>query len=397
MLLPDADPFTLTPDELRARASVKWNQPPRGTLAAWVADMDCGVPDAVLCALRAQVERHDFVYPWRAEGDSLEQAFADRMHDRFGWKPDTARVQPVTDLVQGVVAALLAFSEPGDGVALQTPIYPPFLTAIAETGRRLDANALRDDGSRFVLDVDGLRRLMDDRTRILLVCNPHNPTGRVLGRAELEAVAAVAVERDLVIVCDEIHADLVYPGLSHLPMGTLAADIAERTVTITSATKSFNIPGLRCGVMHFGSDRLWQRFHGAVPPHLLGRPSSVGVEATVAAWRDGQPWLDRVLEHLRRNRDRVAAWVESQVPAMGFHVPEATYLAWLDCRALDLPGRSACRFFMDEAGVRMNPGEDFGPGGAGHVRLNFATSNVILGEILERMSRAIHRAGLAGR
>lgn len=380
-------------ETMRRRRGVKWHRFGADVLPAWIADMDYAVAEPVRRALARLVEDGDYGYASREGEDGLEAAFAGRMRARFGWEVDPSRVVPVADLVQAIVAAVVAFTEPGDGVVVQTPIYPPFLGAIAAAGRRRVVNPLVDDGRRLVLDADGLASAADAGTRLVLLCNPHNPSGRAFQREELEAVARVAVERDLLIVSDEVHCDIVYPGSRHHVLAALGPEVAARTVTINSATKSFNIPGLRCGVMHFGSDELLDRFRRAHPGRLLGTVGVTGVDATVAAWREGQPWLDGVLDLLRANRDRVAAWAASLAPAIGHHPPEATFLAWLDCRGVATGGLTPQEFFLERARVGLHPGADFGPGGETCVRLNFATSPAILEELLDRMAGAIQRAG----
>ena len=386
------EPFGLSVDAMRARRGVKWQRYDNRVLPAFVADMDFAVADPVQQAVRRLVDQQDYGYAHREGRDTVQAAFADRMLERFGWEPSIDRTVPIADLLQGVAAAIVAFSEPGDGVVVQTPIYPPFLVGIEGSGRRQVLNPLVDGGSRLVVDAAGLRSVVDEGTRILLLCNPHNPSGRVLDLEELEAVGRVAVERDLVVISDEIHSDLVYAGRRHIPTGSLGAEVAARTVTLNSATKGFNIAALRCGVMHFGSDELLARFRRAIPERLLGSVNAVGLDATVAAWRHGQPWLDQVMERLAANRARLARWVGETAPAIRFHPPEATYLAWLDCRDLGLPGASPHEFFLNEAQVALGVGGDFGPGGETCVRLNFATSAPILEEVLERMAAAIHRA-----
>jgi cystathionine beta-lyase len=384
--------FELTAESLLRRRGAKWHRYDGDVLPAWIADMDFDVAEPVQRALRRLVDDRDYGYPLRAGGDRLEAAFADRMRARFGWEPDPSLVVPVADLVQAILAAIVALTEPGDGVVVQTPIYPPFLNAIASTGRRRVVDPLVDDGSRLAPDPDGLRRAADAGARLLLLCNPHNPSGRAFTRAELEEIGRTAVERDLVIVADEVHCDLVYPGARHVPVATLGDEVAARTVTLNSATKSFNIPGLRCAVMHLGSPDLLARFRRTIPDRLLGTVNVAGVDATVAAWRDGQPWLDAVMGLLAANRDGVAAWAAARAPGVRHHRPEATYLAWLDCSGLVPPGASAQRFFLEEARVALHDGADFGPGGEGCVRLNFATSPAILEELLDRMGSAIDRA-----
>lgn len=387
------EPFELSEEALRARRAVKWQRYPPDVLPAWVADMDFAVPDPVQQAVARVVEHREYGYGTgygvRVGEEGLPAAFAEHMQARFGWTIDPALVVPVSELIQAIYCSLAVFTEPGDGVVVQTPIYPPFLASIADTGRRMVENRLLDDGTRYVLDADGLRRVVDDSTRVLLIANPHNPTGRVMEEAELRALGELAVERDLIIIADEIHADLVYPGREHRPMGTLGPEIAARTITITSATKGFNIPGLRCALMYFGSPELKARFHKVIPERMLGQVNNIGIDATVAAWRHGQPWLRAVMERLKANRDRLTEVLAAELPAVKYYPPEATYLAWLDCRALDLP-TSPYQFFLERAKVGLNDGADFGEAGVGCVRLNFATSATIFEEILRRMVRAIN-------
>ena len=202
------------------------------------------------------------------------------MQRRFGWHTDPADAIPIGDLVQASFSSVMAFSEPGDAVLLQLPSYPPFMAAINDTGRRLIANPMRDNGTRWVLDLAAYEAAPDPRARVLIFCHPQNPTGRAFSRTELEEVAAFAIRHDLIVVSDEIHADIVYPGNTHIPLASLHPEIAARTITITSATKSFNIPALRCAVMHFGAPALKDRFFERIPARLLGSPGVTGVDAT---------------------------------------------------------------------------------------------------------------------
>jgi cysteine-S-conjugate beta-lyase len=270
---------------------------------------------------------------------------------------------------------------------VQTPIYPPFLVAVTRQERRLDENPLASSEQGYAIDLDRLRRETDARTRILLLCNPHNPTGRAFRRDELEPLAALAVERDWVVVADEIHQDLVYEGHPHVPFASLGREVEERTITLTAASKAFNIAGLRCGVAIFGSDALKRRFC-ALPRHIRGGIGMLGIEALEAAWRYSEPWLDEVRAYLAANREFVIDTVRDELPGVVLHPPDATYLAWLDCRALELrPNPFA--FFLEQAKVALSDGATFGAPGRGFVRLNFATSRAILSEALERMAKAL--------
>jgi cystathionine beta-lyase len=282
--------------------------------------------------------------------------------------------------------AIQQFTEPGDGVIAQTPIYPPFLGAVRNLGRTLRENPLRETAQGFVVDLDGLRA-QASQARVLLLCNPHNPTGRVFRRDELEGIARIAIEHDLVVVSDEIHADLVYRGGRHVPFASLSPEAEARTITLTAGSKPFNIAGLRCALAIFGSDALKRRFVG-FERHLRGGLGSLGILALEAAWSHADPWLDEVLPYLEANRDFVAEFVRAELPGVRHFSPEGTYLAWLDCRALGLRP-SPHRFFLERAKVGLSDGPTFGAQGAGFVRLNFATSRALLSRGLEQMAKAL--------
>jgi len=382
--------FELSQSALQARRNAKWNQYDADVIPAFVADMDFAVAAPIQAAIERIVRDRDYGYPLR-EGERADRlvakAFVKRMKSRCGWELSPDLVMPVADLMQGTYATILAFSDPGDGVVLQVPNYPPFRDAINSTGRRLLALPMRDDGTRYVFDMTELEKLVDRRTRIFVLCNPQNPTGRVFSRDELLALGRFAIEHDLIVISDEIHSDLVYPGQQHIPFASLGPDIAGRTVTLNSATKSFNIPGLRCALVAFGTEALRDRFHKRIPAKLTGSANIVGADATVAAWEECQPWLDAVMDHLLKARNRVKDVLAAEAPEIQLHAPEATYLAWLDCRKLGL-STSAFQFFLNKARIGFSAGETFDPDCTQYVRFNFATSMPILDEILERVVSA---------
>lgn len=388
---PDMAAFLLSPDALRQRRNTKWNQFPPDVIPSFIADMDFKVAPPVQAAILQSVDRQDYGYQMRdgAKADrTLASAFVARMKEAFGWEASPDLVLPVSDLVQATYAAILAWSEPGDGVILQVPNYPPFRETLQTTGRRLIPLPMEEQGETCVFDLDRLEAEIDGNTRIFVLCNPQNPTGRVFTRAELEAVLAFAEKHDLLVISDEIHAELVYGDRPHIPFPALSPEAAARSVVLNSATKSFNIPGLRCAVMYFGTPELKATYQARIPLRLTGSVNSLGIDATVAAWTQGQPWLDAVLAHLQTARDHLCSRLATELPGIRFQLPEATYLLWMDCTDLGIAG-SAGDFFLDRARVGFSKGEDFLPGAEHRVRCNFATSLPILDEIVDRMGVAL--------
>ena len=378
----------LDPVVLRNRRSEKWHTYPSDVLPVWVAEMDFPIAAPIQDELRRFVESGDVGYPIGLRETGLPDVFCERMREGFGWSPDPARVEILSEVVQGMYVALEAFSEPGQGIAVQTPIYPPFLGSIRDTGRELIDNPMLLGDAGMTFDLDGLASTITPETRMLLFCNPHNPSGRVYRRDELERLAEIAVEHDLVVVSDEIHGDLLFDGRTHIPLATVGPEIARRTITLTSASKAFNIPGLRTAIAHFGDPALQRRFNTVLPRHARGGIGLFGLYATMAAWRWAQPWLDEVVPYLAENRVFAERALAERIPEIGFIPPEATYLAWLDCRALDLrPSPSA--HFLQHGRVALSEGRAFGEAWAGFARLNLATSRPILAEAIDRMSKAL--------
>jgi cystathionine beta-lyase len=377
----------LSESKLRLRRGQKWSLYPAEVLPAWVADMDFEVAEPIRAALAERVANNDLGYPLAPARTRLPALFAARVAERFGWHIDPAEVVVLSDVVQGLYVGLETLSAAGDGVLIQTPIYPPFLHAAAETGRRAVLSPLMATATGYAIDFDALEAAVDGGTRVLMLCSPHNPSGRAFTRDELSRLAALAVRHDLIIISDEIHAELMLNGERHIPIASLSPEIAARTVTLMSASKAFNIAGLCMAFAHFGSSALRERFQ-RLPAHTRGGTNTLAIAAVEAAWTAGQPWLDEVVAYLRANRDHVAAHVREHWPAVRHFPPQATYLAWLDMRGLGLPG-NAQEFFLKRARVALSDGRAFGEEGEGFVRLNFATSRALLDEVLARMDEAL--------
>jgi cysteine-S-conjugate beta-lyase len=382
--------FELTEDELRHRKGMKWNVFAPDVLPAWVADMDFGAPESASEALQALIDQQDFVYAGTGRRTSVPAAFVDRMRQRFQWVVDPNRVEVLSDVLQAMTAVIGAFSERGDAIMLSSPIYPPIVDSVLACGRVLADIPMKNDADGFQFDFPAIeQRLAQGDIGLFVLCNPQNPTGRVFSRSELLRVAELAEKFDFLVVADEIHADLVFPGAVHTVFADLSPETAARTITLTSATKAFNLGGLRCAVAHFGTEELHARFKQTYPDRLLGRVSVTAADATAASWALGQPWLDDVLRLLDMNRKLIRDWVQTLPGVAHMHEPDGTYFAWLHVPHFDSHPLSAAEFFLNRARVALSPGEDFGPDLTGWVRLNFATSQTILKRILNRMNVAL--------
>ncbi len=378
-------------DALRRRTGVKWTDYPEDVIPAWIADLDFPVAEPIKQAIKDVMAREDFGYIARDAQQKLAEAYSERMQTRCGWAPDPQLTQSFGDLIQALRAAVETFSTPGDGVVIQTPIYHPFLDIVSELDRVLVDNPLQVGEQGFAVDIDGLERAVTSDTRMLLLCNPHNPTGRVLTRRELEQIASIAITNNLVVVSDEVHSDLVFPGHEHIPIASLNPEIARRTITLSSASKAFNIAGLKCALMHFGHADLMNRHLERFHPRLLGPPNVFGIEATLAAWRSGDDWLAALMEQLDHNRSRIREVLDERAPEIRYFPPEASFLAWLDCTALGLEG-APHDFFLEEARVALSDGREFSSYTDNFVRLNFATPPPVLDEMLDRMMTAVAKS-----
>jgi cysteine-S-conjugate beta-lyase len=387
--MPEPDPFhfdDLDSQWLHRKPGAKWHRYGPEQLNAWVADMDWRPAPVIVDRLRHVLDRGDLGYPDWEESTGLPELFAARMEQRFGWRLDPSETIEFNDVVQALQVVLRHTTTPGDAIAYHVPSYPPFHDSF-ETAHldeiRLEAR-LTEDGWRW--DADALRVAAgsNPRLKIVLVCNPQNPTGRCLTRSELVEIVAVAEEHDLLIIADEIHADLVYEPGVHVPIASISPAAASRTVTINAASKSFNLAGLRWAIAHIGPQTLRETLK-AQPVHLYGAANMMAIAAVTAAWTEGDEWLAAVVRKLDSNRHLLGELLTKHFPEVGYRAPEATYLAWLDFRSLgweDEPDEVARR-----RGVELFAGTKFGEIGRGWARLNFATSAEMIERIVKRIAR----------
>ena len=363
----------------------KWDGCDPDVLPLPVADMDYVSPEPVVRALRERVDHGVFGYTLPAEG--LYDAIRARLRSLYGWEVEKEDIVFLPGVVVGFNLACHAVGAAGDGVLIQPPVYGPFLTAPGNAARTMEAAEVPLLGARYEIDFDAFEAAITERTRMFLFCNPHNPIGRVYEQDELERLAEICLRHDLVICSDEIHCDLVFRGHPHTPIAALSPEVARRTITLMAPSKTYNIAGLKCAFAVIQDATLREQFRGAMQG-LVSGINALGYAAALAAYTEGQEWLDQVLVYLEANRDHLARYVAEHLPGVRMLLPEGTYLAWLDCRDLGLAEEPSA-FFLREARVSLGGGAWFGAGGEGFVRLNFACTRGVLDEALARMAGAL--------
>lgn len=376
-----------TPASLRIRGSLKWTQYGPDVLAAWVAEMDFAVAPPVKAAILDAVEREEFGYPVRHEASELPPAVAEWQRSRYGWDVDPSRVHILPDVLRGVELAIEWFSRAGSAVILPTPAYPPFFDVLKIVDRHVIEVPAVMDGGIWRLDYPAIDSAFARGAGTIVLCQPYNPLGRSFTAAELADLAEVVGRHGGRVISDEIHAPLTYPGNRHVPYASISQEASGHTLTMVSASKAWNLAGLKCAQLITGNDVDEERWQSVSRLGADGA-STIGIRASTAAFREGAPWLDEALAYLDGNRRFLGRLLEERLPAVGYALPEATYLAWLDCRPLEL-GVEPAEFFLEKARVAANPGLDFGPNGAGHIRFNFATSRTLLERAVEMMAAAV--------
>lgn len=376
-----------TEARLRSRPSGKWNLYDADVLPLWVADMDFPPAAPIRAALEAHLDAGSYGYPTWGGIPGLRDATAERLQQRFGWQVGTEDIHLLPGIIPGLFLGTLATSGPQEQIIVQPPIYPPFYSAIGQTQRRVLENPMVDDGTRYVMDLEQLRAAITPATRTLMFCNPHNPTGRVFDRAELEALAEIVLEHRLWVVSDELHADLIFDG-EHIPFASIAPEVAQRTITLYGPTKTFNIAGFKVAFAIAQNPQLLARLKEVAGSFMPG-VNVMGQVATLAAFREGDPWLEAALAYLRANRDHLLSRLAAEAPAVRGYPSEGTYLLWLDFRATAL-GENPAEVLRERGRVALNAGLDYGTGGAGFARINVATSRAVLDAAIDRIVATLH-------
>lgn len=353
----------------------------------WVADMDFASPPCVVDALKRRAAHPIYGYP--ARPGVVFEALAGWFRRRYGVEVETEWMSCVSGIVFGLHLALEAFSDAGDGIIIQPPVYHPFFYAIANRKRRLIENPLRMVNGRYEMDFEDLKAKIDDRTRMLILCSPHNPVGRVWSAAELQELARICRERGVMIIADEIHGDLVYRAGDYVPFFSLSPEAAHSSLSFVSGSKTFNLAGLFSSLALAPNPAIRRKFEAAVRESGQDQLNVFGIEALRAAYEGGDAWLDSLLAYLHGNARFVSDYLRVNLPTLSMPVPEGTYLGWIDCRGLEMPQEALNQLMIQRAGLGFNSGTLFGRQGAGFMRINFGCPRGLLEQAMTQLSRAL--------
>lgn len=356
-------------------------------LPLWVADMDFRTPDFVVEAVKKRAEHELYGYAIQMQG--YYDAILQWCKNQYEWEIPRGWLNFSPGVVAGLGVAVQVFTQPGDKIIVQSPVYPPFFTVVENLGRQLINNQLQPIDGVYQIDFDLLESQIDSRTKMLMLCNPHNPVGRVWTKEELEKLAAICEKHDLLIVTDDIHADLVFAPNQYTAIAKLSPEIAQRTITFISPSKTFNMAGLFTSVAVIPDAKKAKAYNNRLNDMHMGFANVFGIVALEAAYKHGQDWLQQMLEYVWSNILFVGDFLQSNIPEITMVAPEGTYLLWLDCQSLNLNDDQLRDFMIKTAGLGLNDGYTFGPGGSGYQRLNVACPRSILEDAMHRLMNAV--------
>jgi cystathionine beta-lyase len=353
----------------------------------WVADMDFNTPDFVVESLQKRLEHQIYGYSFRSS--EYFQSMISWIKTRHNWTVEKEWISFSPGIVPALNFCTLAFTQAGDNIIVQPPVYFPFFSAAESHGRNLIYNRLTESEGKWDMDYNSLIAGIDSKTKMIIISNPHNPVGRVWTPEELNNLADICLKNNILIISDEIHCDLVLPGFTHTPMASLSEKIAENTVTLIAPSKTFNLAGLSTSSVIIKNPVLRKSFNRIVDNLHVGNGNIFGNTASIAAYTNGHKWLDALLDYIDNNIEFVKDYCGKMIPEIIPVQPEATYMIWLDCRRFGMSGKDLQNFFVHKAGVGMNEGSTFGPGGEGFMRMNLGTTHQTVMKAMEQIERAV--------
>jgi cysteine-S-conjugate beta-lyase len=359
----------------------------KDVIPMWVADMDFKTPDFIIKSLQNRLNHEIYGYSFRPP--EYYSSIIEWLSSRHNWKIEKEAICFCPGIVPALNFCTLAFTQPGEKIIVQPPVYFPFFSAVESHGRKLIYNRLTNSEGKWVMDYESLISGIDKDTRMIIISNPHNPVGRVWSREELQKLADICLERNILILSDEIHCDLVLPGFTHTPVASLSEKIADNTITCIAPSKTFNLAGLSTSSVIISNPDLRKSFNRVVENLHVGGGNIFGIIASIAAYSQGNEWLNALLDYIDHNVDFVENYCMKMIPEIIPFQPEATYMIWLDCRKFGMTGKELQSFFIKRAGVGMNEGSTFGPGGEGFMRMNLGTTHQTVIKAMEQIEKAV--------
>jgi cystathionine beta-lyase len=359
----------------------------KDVIPLWVADMDFKTPDFIVNSLQHRLNHEIYGYSLRPPEYFL--SIAEWLKIRHNWLIEKEWICFCPGIVPALNFCTLAFTQPGDNIIVQPPVYFPFFSAAESHGRKLIYNKLVESDGRWIMDYDSLIASIDAKTRMIFLSNPHNPVGRVWTPDELYKLADICLKNNILIISDEIHCDLVLPGYTHTPVASLSEKIAANTITCIAPSKTFNLAGLSTSSVIISNPVLRKTFSRIVDNLHIGSGNIFGTIASIAAYSQGHQWVDALLDYIDHNIDFVRDYCWKMIPEIIPVQPEATYMIWLDCRKFGMTGKELQHFFTSKTGTGMNEGSTFGPGGEGFMRMNVATTHQIVMKAMEQIEKAV--------
>ncbi len=353
----------------------------------WVADMDFKTPAFIIERLKSRLKHEIFGYSFRPP--EYLNSIARWLLDRHKWSIEKEWICFSPGIVPALNISTLAFTRPGDSVIVQPPVYFPFFSAVESHGRDIIYNKLVIKDNRWAMDFDGLLSSITEKTKMIIISNPHNPVGRVWSSSELKELAGICLENKIIILSDEIHCDLILPGFTHTPVANISEEIADITVTCIAPSKTFNLAGLSTSSVIISNPVLRKYFKKKIDDLHIGNGNIFGTEASIAAYTEGHKWVDALMDYIERNVSFVISYCNDFIPEIVPVKPEGTYMIWLDCKKLMISTKELQDFFVKNAGVGLNEGSQFGPGGEGFMRMNLATSLQKVEEAMNRIGKAV--------
>jgi len=371
---------------------VKWDSTKKqfgrdDIIPMWVADMDFATLPEVVNSIKERADHGIFGYTIRP--DDLDNAIVNWVSKKHGWNINKDWIVYTPGVVTALNLSVFALTQPEDSIIIQPPVYPPFLYLAKNQNRTMLINQLINDNNHYYMDFEDLEKKMASGAKMMVLCSPHNPVGRVWSREELSKVIELCLKYNVLLISDEIHSDLIYPSYNHIPIASLSKEIEQHSVTCIAPSKTFNVPGLMLSATIIPNEELRKKLYKVINQFAIGSTNIFGMVAAQAAYTHGEKWLTQLIEYLNGNLDYLKSYIGEHIPEIKIVEPQGTYLVWVDCRGLGMEPHALNDFMLNQARIRLNNGADFGPGGEGFMRMNIACPRSTLEEALNRLRKAI--------